>query len=191
MAPPPLDAKLEGELKAAFYAFASFGSGTKLVEMDGKGLIKLVKDCKLMSKALTATDVDLIFAKVKTKGERKIPFDQFVSAIDAFAAKKGCAYEDVVRAVVTAGGPIDGGTKAEAVKWHDDKSLYTGVYGKGGPTNVDMDPSSLASVCDRTAADARGVKVSPASRRGTADLIGASPAAAGRSTGESLSKVKL
>lgn len=39
------------------------------------------------------------------------------------------------------------------------QTCYTGVYAKGGPTNVDMDPSSLASVCDRTPADARGVKV--------------------------------
>ena len=26
-----------------------------------------------------------------------------------------------MRAIVAAGGPVDGGTKAEAVKWHDDK----------------------------------------------------------------------
>ncbi|KIY94588.1 hypothetical protein MNEG_13374 [Monoraphidium neglectum] len=165
MATPPLDAKLEAELKAAFYAFASFGSGSggKLVEMEGKSLIKLCKvDCKLMGKALTTTDIDLIFAK-------------------------GCSYEEVVRAIVSAGGPVDGGTKAEAVRLHDDKTCYTGVYAKGGPTNVDMDPSSLASLCDRSPADARGVKVSGSgggSRRATSELIGAVPAAR-RSTGES------
>jgi hypothetical protein len=38
------------------------------------------------------------------------------------------------------------------------QSLYTGVYGKGGPTNVDMDPDNLASLCDRSSADVRGVK---------------------------------
>lgn len=55
------------------------------------------------------------------------------------------------------------------------QTTYTGVYAKGGPTNVDMDPTSLASVCDRSAADARGVKVSSAgsSRRATSELIGA------------------
>ena len=45
------------------------------------------------------------------------------------------------------------------------QSLYTGVYGKGGPTSVDMDPTSLASLCDRTPADARGVKVCKAAGR--------------------------
>jgi hypothetical protein len=42
-----------------------------------------------------------------------------------------------------------------------------------------MDPSSLASVCDRTPADARGVKVGGAGapRRSTGELIGAAGAA--------------
>jgi len=35
------------------------------------------------------------------------------------------------------GGPTFTGTKADHVKFHDDKSLYTGVYARGGPTNVD------------------------------------------------------
>ena len=36
--------------------------------MEGKAFIKLCKDCKLMSKALTTTDIDLIFAKVSAWG---------------------------------------------------------------------------------------------------------------------------
>jgi len=36
-------------------------------------------------------------------------------------------------------GPILVGTVADAVKFHDDKSLYTGVYAHGGPTTVDID----------------------------------------------------
>ena len=36
-----------------------------------------------------------------------------------------------------AGGPTFSGTKADAVKYHDDKSQYTGVYAKGGPSTVD------------------------------------------------------
>jgi len=49
--------------------------------MDGKSLAKLAKDCKLIDKKLTATDVDLAFAKVKAKAERRITFDQFMQAI--------------------------------------------------------------------------------------------------------------
>jgi len=39
--------------------------------------------------------------------------------------------------VLEHGGPTFSGTKAEANKFHDDKSLYTGVHANGGPTNVD------------------------------------------------------
>ena len=37
------------------------------------------------------------------------------------------------------------------------QSTYTGVYANGGPTNVD-DKGDLASLCDRSPADKRGVK---------------------------------
>jgi hypothetical protein len=67
------------------------------------------------------------------------------------------------------------------------QSLYTGVYAKGGPTNVDMDPTNLAGLCDRSSADVRGVKTTssnPGSRRTTTE--GKIPAAR-RSTAESAS----
>ena len=40
--------------------------------MDGKSWAKLCKDTKLIDKKMTATDVDLIFAKSKDKSERRI-----------------------------------------------------------------------------------------------------------------------
>jgi hypothetical protein len=53
--------------------FASFNGKEKT--MEGKVFAKLCKDCHLIDKKLTATDVDLIFAKIKTKTERRITFD--------------------------------------------------------------------------------------------------------------------
>ena len=43
--------------------------------MEGKVFAKVAKDCGLIDKKMTATDVDLIFAKVKGKTERRITFD--------------------------------------------------------------------------------------------------------------------
>ena len=43
--------------------------------MDGKSFAKMCKDTKLIDKKLTATDVDLIFAKSKAKTDRRISFD--------------------------------------------------------------------------------------------------------------------
>lgn len=45
--------------------------------MDGKVFNKFAKDCKVICKAVTSTDVDLAFAKCKDKAARKINFAQF------------------------------------------------------------------------------------------------------------------
>lgn len=53
------------------------------------------------------------------------------------AEKKGITGDDIKSAILNIGGPQFKGTQADAVKFHDDKSLYTGVHANGGPTNVD------------------------------------------------------
>jgi len=47
------------------------------------------KDCKLLSKKVTITDIDLLFTKAKDKGSRKINFTQFKVAISELAIKEG------------------------------------------------------------------------------------------------------
>jgi hypothetical protein len=54
------------------------------------------------------------------------------------ADKKGASVEDLTNTVLSHGGPAFAGTKADAVKFHDDKNLYTGVHSQGGPTTVDQ-----------------------------------------------------
>lgn len=139
--------------------FMGFTAGAP--DMDGKTFAKMAKDTKILDKALTATDIDLIFAKVKDKAARKITLTQFKNGIKECAAKKKISYEDLCAKICATGGPIFSGTKADAVKYHDDKSLYTGVYANGGPTNVDAGNgmiSDISQLCDRSAADVRGIK---------------------------------
>jgi len=64
----------------------------------------------------------------------------------------------VKAAILASGGPTFSGTKAEANKFHDDKSLYTGVHANGGPTNVD---SISPAVSFGGAADKEETKVAP------------------------------
>lgn len=138
--------------------FTAFAAGK---EMDGKTFAKLSKDCGLLDKKLTTTDVDIIFAQIKEKTARKITFAEFQKGIPKLAAKKGVTDDVLIAAITAKGGPQFTGTKADAVKFHDDKSLYTGVYAKGGPTNVDAGRggiSDISQLCDRTGADVRGVK---------------------------------
>ena len=109
--------------------------------MDGKQFMKLAKDCKLLDKKLTTTDIDLIFPKVKDKGARKITYAQFEQAVKLCADKKGVDASAVIDKIVETGGPHFSGTKADAVKFHDDKSQYTGMYAHHGE-HVDKGPSA-------------------------------------------------
>uniref|UniRef100_A0A0G4HN69 EF-hand domain-containing protein n=1 Tax=Chromera velia CCMP2878 TaxID=1169474 RepID=A0A0G4HN69_9ALVE len=143
-----------GDLQAVFQGFA--GGAT---ELDGKSFAKLSKDCALLDKKLTATDIDLIFAKVKDKSARKITFQQFIDALDHMATKKGISKEDLAAKIVATGGPKFTGTKAEAVKFYDDKSTFTGVHANGGPSTIDAHGGGLANLLDRSPADVRGRKM--------------------------------
>lgn len=55
-------------------------------------------------------------------------------------------FEDLSAHICAVGGPIFTGTKAEKVKWHDDKASYTGVYANGGPTNVDKGKTIISDI---------------------------------------------
>lgn len=59
-----------GSLKEVFLGYTAGAA-----DMDGKTFAKMAKDCKILDKALTATDIDLTFAKVKDKAARKITFE--------------------------------------------------------------------------------------------------------------------
>jgi p25-alpha len=56
-----------GALRKIFKSFASFGVRQQQQEMDGVRFSKLSRDCKLIGSHLTQTDIDIIFATVKTK----------------------------------------------------------------------------------------------------------------------------
>lgn len=60
----------DADLRTVFGDYCA-GQGT----MDGKSFAKMCKDTKLLDKKLTATDVDLIFAKSKAKTDRRITYD--------------------------------------------------------------------------------------------------------------------
>ena len=57
-------------MEEAFKSFCAFGGDkSSAATMDGAKLAKLCRDLKLLDKNLTATDVDIIFSKVKAKTE--------------------------------------------------------------------------------------------------------------------------
>ncbi|BDA43246.1 probable tubulin polymerization-promoting protein at N-terminal half [Coccomyxa sp. Obi] len=144
-------------LNELFQAYCNYGTRAITTELDGAKFVKIFKNCGLVGNGLIATDLDIIYSKVKTKGTRKIQFAEFMKALDLVASKKGIDRDELEKKLLTIEGPKSQATKADFVKFHDDKSTYTGVYAKGGPTNVDGN-GDLSGLCDRTPADARGVK---------------------------------
>ncbi|KAK9821282.1 hypothetical protein WJX74_008620 [Apatococcus lobatus] len=145
------------DLFKIFCAFASFGTRQNLEEMDSSMLNKLCRDCKLMGRGLTTTQVELTFASVKLKGRRRINFEQFTDALSLFAEKRGQDLRAIVDLILSSHGPQAKGTQPDFVKFHDDKTTYTGVYARGGPTNVEQS-QDLSAYLDRSSADVRGVK---------------------------------
>ena len=113
-------------LKTMFNAFCMFGGGSPGA-MDNVKWIKCVRDSGLLSPAFSQTEADLVFARVKTKGERKISYLEFRWACALCAEISGVTYDAVVETVLS-GGPISTGTRAEYNKFHDDQSTYTGSY---------------------------------------------------------------
>ncbi|CAM9657725.1 unnamed protein product [Scytosiphon promiscuus] len=151
---------MEG-LRQVFLDFTSFGAGQSgSSEMDSAKFVKLAKDCKLVGKGVSTTDLDLIFTKVKDKTAKKINFDTFVAAVGLIAEKVGKSTDEVIHIIVSAKGPTTGAaTVADDVRFHDDKSTFTGVHNSGGPTNIDSHNVDMANQLDRSeGADVRGVK---------------------------------
>ena len=149
---------MEGK-KNLMDVFHSFTGGKP--EMESKPYSKLYKDCGLFDKKFTVNDADINFSKVKSGKVKVITFDQFEKTLELAAQKKGTTKDALIEQILSKGGPTYSGTKADYVKFHDDKSTYTGVYAKGGPTTVDAGRgkiSDISQLCDRTGADVRGVK---------------------------------
>ncbi|CAD2215031.1 flagellar associated protein [Angomonas deanei] len=155
---PPNPHSQMSELQKAFEAFASFGSAPSK-EMDNSHFSKMLKECKIIGKVFTSTDADMLFTKIKAKGARKITFTEFKTKGIPEIATKLKKTNDEVEEMISSASPEAHGTKADNVKFHDDKSLYTGVAKEGGPTNVDRNAGSLAGVVDR--------RVSTTDNRGT------------------------
>ena len=147
------------EAKSLKDVFKSFTGGKP--EMESKVYAKLYKETGIIDKKFTVNDADINFSKVKSGKVKTITFDQFEKTLELAAAKKGTTKDALVQKIVAHGGATYAGTKADYVKFHDDKSTYTGVYARGGPTTVDAGRgkiSDISQLCDRTGADVRGVK---------------------------------
>ncbi|NXU24768.1 TPPP2 protein, partial [Thalassarche chlororhynchos] len=127
------------EVENAFRKFAIYGdTSASGNDMTGKNFSKMCKECGVMDgKAVTSTDIDIVFNKVKTKGARTITFAEFQQAMKELCCKrfKGKSPEEALQAVY---GLIEGkepgsvgatkATKVGGVERLTDTSKYTGSH---------------------------------------------------------------
>merc|ERR1719262_131655 len=62
--------------------------------------------------------------------------DQFNKALEHMAQRKNLSLTVVQSTIVDCQGPVIHATQADAVRFHDDKSTYTGTHVNGGPESV-------------------------------------------------------
>lgn len=106
-----------------FLSFANFGNrGELLQEMDGMHFIKYCTDTGIVGRGVPRTDVDLAFAVAKTKGTRRITFDQFLRALKILGEHRGISLADIVSDSLMNNGPVNhSAIKVLTVRLHDDK----------------------------------------------------------------------
>lgn len=134
-APQPLRSPTgatSASLQDTFRAFCGAGK----CEMDGRTFVKACRDSGLIDKTFSATDADLLFSKVVPKGQRRLCFQGFLEALALVATKKGAELDDIKHKFMGSAGPTLNGTVADSVRFHDDKTTYTGVHVNGGPESV-------------------------------------------------------
>nr|XP_004672419.1 tubulin polymerization-promoting protein family member 2 [Jaculus jaculus] len=130
---------MASEAEKTFRQFAAFGeSSSSGTEMNNKNFSKLCRDCGIMdNKAVTSTDVDIVFSKVKAKSARTITFQQFQEAMKELGQKrfKGKnpdeALEGIYQLMEGKVPATTGVTKTTAVGAVDrltDTSKYTGSH---------------------------------------------------------------
>jgi len=96
--------------------------------LEGRDLKHLCDDCGLYDRKFHKTDVDLAFAKIGKKA-KFLNFDQFKDCLREIARRKGVDTSVVQGSVAERHGQCEThATKADAVRFHDDKSTYTGAH---------------------------------------------------------------
>jgi hypothetical protein len=156
---------LNQHIESKFNKFCSFGARQQAnnAEMDSAKFLKFCKDCGIVTSRFTSTDVDLCFTKAKDPGTRRLNFMQLVEvALPLVAQRKGVSLEKLKVGIMRSAGPRNqGGTVPQYNRFHDDKSLYSGVHGKGGPSSANTSGAvtDISQLLDRSDYDVRGRKV--------------------------------
>lgn len=170
----PKDDATERDVQTVFNKFC--GSADKNGQMDSRTFLKLCKDTGLIQKKFTAGDADLAFQKAKTIASapgagayssgvvhgKRVEYSVFRSvAVPIIAEKTKQSIDDVLSTIASCAGPVLHATQAQATRFHDDQSTYTGAHSQGGPSFHKGDTGGaveMEGLLDREEANVRGIK---------------------------------
>ena len=108
------------------------------MQLESRQFMKLCRESGLCTGPASAAAVDLCFTKAKQRNVRKLGFSEFLVALAMLAQEKGLPESKVMSMVAAVEGPRrNSTTTAEFCRFHDDKSTFTGVYARGGPSSKD------------------------------------------------------
>jgi hypothetical protein len=82
--------------------------------------LKLCRDTGIVRSGIggiSATEADLVFAKVRSRGQQRLTFVQFVDALGLVASKGREDIMDIVRQILTSQGPVLNGTTVTAPRF--------------------------------------------------------------------------
>lgn len=122
--------------------FSGVGCG-----IDSSKFNKLFVDAELFGKSFRRSDIDIVFKKHKFSA-RKLDFEGFQNALLEIAFKKGMRLGDLIDVMAPLGqeGPHNNhGTVAEANRFYDDRSTYTGAHKFGNSDDEDDGDVDLSS----------------------------------------------
>jgi Ca2+-binding EF-hand superfamily protein len=108
--------------EAIFREFNKEGNGL----LDNREFIKLCVDSGLCKQCSTG-EADVVFAKFKS-ASKKLDLNTFKDALRELARMRKVPTTDIQKIVGNCDGPKQSCTKADSVRFHDDKSLYTGTH---------------------------------------------------------------
>ncbi|KAJ2991570.1 Tubulin polymerization-promoting protein member 3 [Globomyces sp. JEL0801] len=119
-----------GSTRTSNASLSSSLNNLKGPTMDGSKWAKFCRDCKVIDKVITPTEVDI----VKSKTERKIDYDQFIEGLKMISAKKYSnkttteSFVILVQFVLsTRGAPVNS-VQMDVTNRLTDPQKYTGIH---------------------------------------------------------------
>merc|ERR1712146_700411 len=97
-------------------------------QLQSRDFMKMMIDVHIFDRNFTKNDVDTTFVHAVGRGHREMSIEQFHTAIREVSKKKKVSIDQVQQAIEKCHGPQSTATKADAVRFHDDRSSYTGMH---------------------------------------------------------------